>query len=258
MAGITWALLGASYLLGLRHGFDWDHIAAITDITSSQGDRRRALWFSLLYALGHGFIVVVLGVVLIVSGFVIPQSMETIVERLVGATLVFLGVWVFVSLARYGANFRLRSRWMLIFQFARRIRRRAPAWVRRTFLREQPIEGTQEVDSADDPFVDYGVKTSFGVGMLHGIGAETPTQVLIFLAAADAGGRSIGIATLLMFVAGIVTMNTIIAIGATFGFIGATRSKAVYVTTVVVVGVFSLGIGSLFLFGATDLLPVLN
>ena len=34
LAGLL-ALIGLGFALGLRHGIDWDHIAAITDITSS-------------------------------------------------------------------------------------------------------------------------------------------------------------------------------------------------------------------------------
>ena len=29
----------SGFLFGFRHGIDWDHIAAITDITSSQEER---------------------------------------------------------------------------------------------------------------------------------------------------------------------------------------------------------------------------
>jgi high-affinity nickel-transport protein len=257
VTGTEWALLGASYLLGLRHGFDWDHIAAITDITSSQDTTKSGLWYSTLYALGHGFVVIILGAILILSGIAIPDRIETLMERFVGATLVFLGIWVFVSLARHGAEFRLRSRWMLMFQWVHRMKQGIRAW----FSRRSGVDDGNIVETPTDddaPFANYGVKTSFGVGMLHGIGAETPTQVLIFLAAADTGGRGIGLATLVIFVAGIVTMNTFIAIGSAFGFVGATRSKAVYLTAGVVVGVFSLGIGGLFLFGISDVLPALN
>src|SRR5688572_14303354 len=71
------AFLGSALLLGIRHGIDWDHIAAIADIagtttavgvaganggSSGQLVQRRlplpsvelnAIWLSLLYALGH-------------------------------------------------------------------------------------------------------------------------------------------------------------------------------------------------------------
>ena len=36
------ALAGTSFALGVRHGLDWDHIAAITDLTAPRRDDRDA------------------------------------------------------------------------------------------------------------------------------------------------------------------------------------------------------------------------
>ncbi|MFQ5522244.1 MAG: hypothetical protein ACE5F5_01525 [Acidimicrobiia bacterium] len=250
VSGFSWALLVASFLLGLRHGIDWDHIAAITDITSSQDQPRRALWYSTLYALGHGSVVIFLGALLILLNVAVPDWVEALMEKVVGATLVVLGIWVFVSLLRRGADFRLRSRWMLLF-----------AAVRKMVLTVQARLTGQDLPSSDPdnaPFANYGVRTSLGVGALHGVGAETPTQVLIFLAAAGAGGRGIGLATLIAFVLGIITMNSLLALGAVFGFFSASRSRTIYLSTGVVVGVFSMAIGTMFLFGLGDFLPALS
>lgn len=38
------ALIVLGFVLGLRHGIDWDHIAAITDITSRQSETRKPRW----------------------------------------------------------------------------------------------------------------------------------------------------------------------------------------------------------------------
>ena len=54
------ALLSAA-ILGFRHGFDYDHIAAITDITSVQTNRWQGMRLGLLYALGHAATVAILG-----------------------------------------------------------------------------------------------------------------------------------------------------------------------------------------------------
>ncbi|HIE22540.1 MAG TPA: hypothetical protein EYP73_08090 [Acidimicrobiia bacterium] len=248
MSGFSLALLVASYLLGLRHGIDWDHIAAIADITSSQDSSRRALWYSTLYALGHGSVVIIIGAALILSGLTLPDSVGVMMERVVGATLVFLGIWVVVSLFRRGSEFRLRSRWMLIFAGFRRLSRRIRARLGKTPMPEANA----------DLVTEYGARTSLGIGALHGVGAETPTQVLIFLAAAGAGGRGVGLATLVVFVAGIITMNTLLALGATFGVVTAARSRVVNMTAGVVVAVFSLAIGTVFLFGLGDVLPALS
>jgi hypothetical protein len=41
-------------------------------------------------------------------------------QHFVGGTLILLGVYVFYALARHGRDFRMRSRWMLIFGGVRR------------------------------------------------------------------------------------------------------------------------------------------
>jgi len=109
----------------------------------------------------------------------------------------------------------------------------------------------------DDPFLAYGRATSFLVGMLHGVGAETPTQVLVFVAAAGAGGRVAGVLLLVAFVAGLLASNTLIAATSTVGFLNAARSFAVYAGVAVLTGTFSLVIGSMFLFGRSTLLPAI-
>jgi high-affinity nickel-transport protein len=109
----------------------------------------------------------------------------------------------------------------------------------------------------DDPFVNYQKGTSFLVGMLHGIGAETPTQILIFTAAAGAGGKAAGVAVLIAFLVGLMTSNSIITVGTAFGFLRASKNFAVYATVAVVTGVFSLVIGVLFVLGKDTILPAM-
>ena len=91
--------------------------------------------------------------------------------------------------------------------------------------------------------------------MIHGVGAETPTQVLIFLAAAGAGGPAAGIAVLVVFLVGLVAANSIITVGSALGFLSATKNFSVYAAVAVVTGVFSLAIGVIFLVGAESILP---
>jgi high-affinity nickel-transport protein len=276
--GFNFGLLISGLLFGLRHGIDWDHIAAIADITSSQEDRGRALWFGTLYALGHATVVFALGVLAIVAGDLLPASIDEVMGRVVGVTLIALGVYVVVSLARHGRDFRLRSRWMLVFSGIRRGVRwareraseRAPAAVA-----EPALSPSAGVDPAlwhhghhgrpghhhhgdpepDDTFMNYGTATSVGVGMIHGVGAETPTQVLIFLAAAGAGGPLVGVGVLLAFIVGLLASNSLITLGSAYGFLSASRNFAVYATVGLVVALFSLVVGVLFVLGQESVLP---
>jgi high-affinity nickel-transport protein len=109
-----------------------------------------------------------------------------------------------------------------------------------------------------DPFLNYSRLTAGAVGALHGIGAETPTQILVFLAAARAGGTAIGVALLLCFVVGLLASNTVVALTATFGFLRASRNFALYATVSVLTAAFSLVVGVLLLTGHAPLLPALT
>ena len=103
-------LIATTFGFGFRHGIDWDHIAALTDITSSQDDSRRSMFFATLYALGHAVVVFVLGFMAIMFAEELPSTADTIMERFVGATLIGLGGYVFYALIRHGRDFRMRSR----------------------------------------------------------------------------------------------------------------------------------------------------
>ena len=102
---------------------------------------------------------------------------------------------------------------------------------------------------------DYTTKGAVGIGAIHGIGAETPTQVVVFLAAASAGGVMAGLAVLLAFVVGLVIANSVITFASVFGFASASRRPAVQIGLGVFTAAMSIGIGVLFLMGSDAALP---
>jgi ABC-type nickel/cobalt efflux system permease component RcnA len=288
-------LVLTAFGFGFRHGIDWDHIAALTDITSSQDNSRRSMYFATLYAFGHGLVVFALGSAAIVFSQQLPRGMDRVMERFVGATLVVLAVYVVLALVRHGRDFRMRSRWMLLFAGLRRtVRAVRPSshsndvveivhehahahdevrhhahdhdheLVAAGTISAAPLLGKPHrhahrhvVQMPDDPFGTYAGKTAFGVGMIHGIGAETPTQVLLFVTAAGAGGKVAGMLLLGCFLIGLLSSNTVVALAGTFGFLGASRNFAVYVGVSLVTAAFSLAIGSILLFGTANALPAL-
>ncbi len=283
--GFGLALFFSAFAFGFRHGIDWDHIAAITDITSSQRSVRAGLRFATLYAAGHAVVVFVIGILAIVAGESLPDSIDSAMGRVVGFTLIILGVYVIYALIRYRGEFRLRSRWMLIFESVRRGYRWAQA---RFGSKDRLVEHEHEHSSDEafphhedenaqmegggvgvrtrththhhthsDPFMNYGTGTSLAVGALHGVGAETPTQVLIFLAAAGAGGAGAGVITLAVFLLGLFAANSVLAVASASGFLAATRHFAIYATVSVVTAVASLVLGVSFVLGQDAWLPVL-
>lgn len=289
-------LLVSAFLFGFRHGIDWDHIAAITDIAGSQEDRHRSILFGSIYALGHALVVFLIGTAAIVLGERLPDSVDGVMTRIVGATLILLGIYVVVGLVQHGREFRMRSRWMLIFSAVRSLSRKlrearaagASLGVSPAHLHEaEPVHVHSASDSSlslavaedipvsdwhhghhgrpghhhhkhpepDEQLMQYGRGTAFGVGMIHGVGAETPTQLLIFLTAAGAGGRLAGELVLATFIAGLLVSNTLITVGSAVGFLRASRNWTVYLIVALLTALFSTVIGTLFLLGKETLLP---
>ncbi len=293
VGALGFGVMGSAFLFGFRHGIDWDHLAAITDITSSQEDRRTSVLYGTIYALGHALVVFVIGTIAILIGEELPAGVDAVMGRVVGFTLILLGVFVFVSLIRHGREFRMRSRWMLVFSGVRgayrKIQgRRVGDATDHPHDRDDPVH-VHEPDGdhvavavaedlpvsqwhhghhgrpghhhhkhpEPDAFMNYGARTAFVVGMLHGVGAETPTQVLIFATAVGAGGKGAGEAVLIAFLVGLLISNSLITVGSAFGFLRASKNWTVYVTIAVLTGVFSLVVGTLLLFGKDTLLPAL-
>ena len=293
--GLVTLLLGM-VALGFRHGFDWDHIAAITDITSTTTsghtevdipagaamtahghdvqelrghdhehqkdpstlhsfgesrfahEQKHAIFLASLYALGHAAVVFVLGALALLVGAILPDWVDPILEKVVGVTLVLLGAWVLYSVVQYArgkGEFRMRSRWMLVFDLARN------GWG----ALQAKIHGHEHRPSAHA--TQYGAKTAFGVGMIHGLGAETGSQALLLAGIAGVSGVT-GIVILLAFIVGLLISNTLVAVVSASGFIGAQRMRTMYVIVGAFAGLASLVIGLLFIGGLGTVLPDLQ
>ena len=311
----------AALALGIRHGIDWDHIAAITDITSTAAavededeswligepgfmltdeshhsthshtheaesvpiravggtlhgtsggtttatlerptsgirvlttslppSQKHALWLGSLYALGHGAVVVLLGIIAILAAEVLPDWIDPVMEKVVGVTLLFLAAYLFYSVYRYyrgGGQFQLRSRWMLVF-----------AGVRNAWHWARSHVGQHEHTHAEPQ--NYSSRTALGIGVIHGIGAETGTQALIIATAVGATSQAVAIGALLFFVVGLLVSNTAITIMSTVGFVSTRRRQTIYVMAGLVAAVFSLVLGLVFLTASTGILPDLD
>ena len=295
------SLAGLGITLGLRHGIDWDHLAAITDITSASvapdettGERagsrsslagmvapqsgtlaiaatprfggmrearipyrgmprvampreRRAAWhgffLATMYALGHASLVVALGLLAIWFGTLLPDWIDPLIGRIVGCTLLFLGVWIIYSLVRHGRDFRLQSRWMVVIALARN------GWERlRSRVTGEPLAHHHEP-------TQYGPGTAFGIGVLHGVGAETGSQALLLAGAVGATAQATGTALLLFFALGLLMSNSLIAAFSAFGFVSASTRRTVYLVFGIFAAVFSLVVGLLFVIGQESALP---
>jgi cytochrome c biogenesis protein CcdA len=251
-------VLVTTFLYGFRHGIDWDHIAAITDITSTAGTGEEesgkeapsksppVLFLSTMYVLGHAAMVVTLGSAALLAQTLLPEWVDPILERVVGITLLLLAAWVFYSLIQFlrgRAEFRLRSRWMLVFSGIAYLWHRFHSWV----------EG--RAHEHQHRLMRYSPVTAFIVGIIHGIGAETGSQVLLIAAVGGTSGAASGLILMASFVIGLILSNSLIAVVTATGFLKAQRQRGVYIAVGVTAGLFSLVVGAYFATGRAESLP---
>ncbi len=230
-----------AFVLGVRHGLDWDHLSAIADLVGAPGQRnRRSLGLALWYCIGHGSVIVLLGTLVGLLGVRLPGGLDRVFEVVVGLTLIGLGVLVLAQVARQGRNYRFTSRWRLLLDLLRRV------WLRR--------RGAVEWDRPGD---GISTRAAFAIGMLHGTGAETPTQVVLFASAAAAGSTMGALIVLVAFVAGLVASDLGVALVWLTGRLASAPVPFRQVALGVLTGVASIGVGAAFVLEKSAALPSL-
>lgn len=239
--GLQLALITAG-ILGFRHGFDYDHIAAISDIASVETSPRSTMKLGLLYAIGHAATLAVLGSAVVLFQVSLPKGIDRIAERLVGLTLLLLGIYVLGSLLRGGQERLPRSRAVLLA----RLFHWTAAKLHLRHSHSLPQNWT------------YSPKSVIAIGVVHGLGAETPSQLLLFLLAANLGGVAKGFLGLAMFVVGLLAMNTLMTASAAglFGF--SAKAPGFQTAVTALTAVYSLIVGTMFLTGWSSSLPPLG
>lgn len=223
------SLLGFAILIGVQHGFDVDHVAAISDIVASQKVKRKAIGQAILYGAGHALVVVVLGILAVAFGKYVPSSIDTFFGGVIGITLICLGVYVLAILFRKRSRVVLQSRWMLLYQ---------------AFVHLFNISRVQRVEKRKR----YGSKVAFGIGMVHGVGAETPTQITALVTLAGIRSEAFGMFFLGFFVAGLFASNVAIALLARRGMNYSKKRKTVLRVLSFFTALFSIAVGVSFLF----------
>jgi sulfite exporter TauE/SafE len=158
----TLLLLATALVLGAAHSFAPDHLAAIGVFVSRRPDWRRALTIGAGWGVGHSLVIALVGGALVLTGWRFPAHFAPMMERLVGVTLIVLGI---VALARAGA-----------------------LWAGRVHAHVHEHEGAvhwhlhshRRTDSHD-----HAHRAALGIGMLHGLAGTGALVIALPFAAAD-------------------------------------------------------------------------
>ena len=163
---------GIGLILGLRHAFEPDHLAAVSTLATRPAARlRSAARLGLVWGLGHTGTVGVVALLIIVLGVHLPDRFWPAAELLVAALLVLLGATV---IWRYA-----RGRWHMHAHAH-------PATPTHFHLHSHASDAThRHAHGAVD------ARRSLGFGVAHGLAGSGAIAALLVAAAPDASSRLI-------------------------------------------------------------------
>ena len=173
------AISGIGLLLGFRHAFEPDHLAAVSTLATRPGAR---LWnaarLGLVWGVGHTATVGLVVAVILVLGLQLPPTLWPAAELLVAALLVLLGS---VVIWRYA-----RGRW--------HIHAHSHAGTGGAEPHLHLHSHAQEPSHAHS-HVKPDARRSFGFGIAHGLAGSGAIAALLVAAAPDTTSRVIYFAT---------------------------------------------------------------
>jgi high-affinity nickel permease len=220
---ISFALL--AILIGMRHGMDSDHVAAIADMVGSESGKKRQVSLGVMYAFGHGFIVLCIGLMTLFIGAKLPQGAQNMIEICVSLTLLLLGGIVLYSVFQQNKEYEFKSRLKIVYEFVLK------------FVKRSGKHG------ADLSPVGLGIISAFIIGIIHGIGVESPTQIAILTNAVGLDNTTAAALQLILFVVGLLASTIFITFLLSWGFTKARFKKQLYMILGSVTGIYSVGLG---------------
>jgi cytochrome c biogenesis protein CcdA len=162
--GSLGVVLLISLLLGLRHASDPDHLVAVTTLIASEERERirKATFMGLLWGLGHGTTLVLVGLPLVLLGQYLPEKVGQAAEVAVGIIIVVLAV-------------RLLVRWHCGF-FHAHVHSHESGETHRHL--HSHADGTVHEHAHNA----HGLRTplsAYGVGLVHGVGGSGGITLLL-------------------------------------------------------------------------------
>ncbi len=160
-------------LVGFRHAFETDHLVAVSNIVSKRNSTFLAIKDGTFWGLGHSSSILVVGIVMLLLRWAIPDSYFQSMEGAVGVMIIILGI------------FRL-------YQF-----------FKQTPLRIHKHEHTHDgkthshihIHTENRHSHEHLHKLSFGVGIIHGLAGSG-----VLIAAAMAAMKTIGSSLLFLII----------------------------------------------------------
>lgn len=93
-------VIALAFGLGMLHALDADHIMAVSGLIANQRSTRDTLRFCFRWAVGHGTVLAITGILAFALGWVLPASLSHYADAGVGLILIAIGSMVLINLYR--------------------------------------------------------------------------------------------------------------------------------------------------------------
>ena len=182
-------LILIGFSLGLMHALDADHVMAVTALSSQKPSFLRTLWFSANWAIGHGSVLLISGILLFGLGLSIPASLQYLAELSVGLLLIAIGLYSFWQFKQKKLSMTVHHHGDVQHSH----------WHDKQHLENSEVKPTKDTHL---PIM---------VGTLHGLAGSAPALALI--PAASHGQLSTIILYLLVFSIGVMLSMMVFGLG---------------------------------------------
>ncbi|MBS3114337.1 sulfite exporter TauE/SafE family protein [Candidatus Woesearchaeota archaeon] len=95
---MPFTLLGFGFLLGVKHAFDADHVAAVSTFAAKNKSIRESSLLGMFWGFGHTISLLLVGLIILLLKITIPRSVSLSLEFIVGVMLVVLGLNVLFTI----------------------------------------------------------------------------------------------------------------------------------------------------------------
>lgn len=228
-------ILLISLLLGLRHTSDPDHLAAVTTLIASEERHRKARkagFMGLLWGLGHGTALIVLGLPLVLFGRYLPDPVQQVAETLIGVIIVLLAV-------------RLLLRWRRgLYHAHTHTHYEGPVHRHVHSHREDESHGHAHAVPQRTPL------SAYGIGLMHGIGGSGGLTLLLLSTISNPAQAA---AALLLFASGTAVSMALISTAFGLAIAGGPIGRN-FERVAPVLGVLGMAFGAWYTLGALGLM----
>ena len=224
-------ILLVSLLLGLRHASDPDHLAAVTTLIASEKESdqaRKAGAMGLLWGLGHGTALVFLGLPLVLLNQYLPEVVGEVAEVAIGCIIILLAVRLLIRWRRglYHVHVHAHDGGGAHRHVHSHARDESHGHAHHVPLRT-PL-------------------SSYGVGLVHGIGGSGGLTLLLISTISD---KAQATGALLLFAAGTAVSMALLSTAFGLAIAGGPIARN-FERVAPVLGVLSMAFGAWYALGA--------